>query len=73
MVFLIYLISYWGARGVLRGSRISGLVVMGKYLVYWAVITLGFKAFPMMAVLVGFTAGLYLSFPVLYWINKKYH
>jgi len=71
VIFLIYFMSYLGARGILRGGVIPFGLILLKYFIYWAVIAFGFKVFPAWPVVTGLIAGIYLSLPVLYWWNRK--
>jgi hypothetical protein len=46
-------------------------LLMGKYLIYWQVMSFGFKYLNHWGIIVGFVAGIYLSLPILYLLNKK--
>jgi hypothetical protein len=68
---LIYGVSYFSARGALRGGVIPILVILGKYAVFGLAINYGFKSFPAWTIMVGWVTGLYAGLPVLYFVNKK--
>lgn len=68
---LVYFVAYIAARGILGKGAAPVYIVVAKYLIYWCVISFGFKYLPAGGILLGFTAGLYLSLPVLYWVNKR--
>ena len=72
MVALIYLITYLAVRGTLGTGAIPFFVVIGKYLIYWKLVTFGFQHLTTWGILSGFIGGLYLSLPLLYWVNQKF-
>ena len=71
IVVLIYLFSYLGARGIVGSGGIPSYLVAGKYLVYWQVIAFGFKFLPAWGILSGLTGGIYLSLPLMVFLNKN--
>jgi hypothetical protein len=72
IVLVIYLMTFLAVRSSMKGGRASILLVLGKYLIYWALISFGFKRLPPWAILSGFSGGIFLSLPILYWVNKKW-
>ena len=71
ITILIYGVSFFSVRGMIKNRCAHLCLIIGKYFIYWKVIDYGFKAFLPVWVLIGFTAGIYLSLPVLYFFNKK--
>lgn len=71
VVFLIYLIAYFSARGALRGGVFSVVLILGKYFLYWLILKFGFQHLPIWSIITGLIGGIYLSLPILYYINKK--
>jgi hypothetical protein len=68
---LIYFMSYLAARGTMGSGAIPFALMVGKYLIYWLVISFGFKHLFGEWILFGLVAGIYLSLPILYWVNKR--
>ena len=70
IVLVIYGITFFAVRGVSRRGAAPILLVLGKYLIYWGLVVFGFKHFPFWAIMAGFVGGIYLSLPILYWVNR---
>lgn len=71
IVLVIYLITYFAVKGHFGKGSFSFFLVVLKYLIYWKLVTFGFKYLPAQGILIGFTGGLYLSLPILYLVNKR--
>ena len=71
LVVLIYLISYIAVKGALGSGAIPFVVVTGKYLIYWKAIGFGFQYLATWGIISGLVGGIYLSLPILYWVNLK--
>ncbi len=72
IVLIIYLITFISVKGMMQGKRGSIVLLLGKYMIYGALILFGFKRLPAWAILSGFIGGIYFSLPILYYINKKW-
>src|ERR1700733_8538440 len=69
---LIYFFAFLSARTLFGKRGIPLFVTIFKYLIYWKIISFGFNHLLTWGILVGFTAGLYLSLPILYFLNKQF-
>ena len=74
LVLLIYLISYFSARGVVKGGVVPVIVTLGKYGAYYAAIVFGFKYLDGKMIMLGFVGALYVSLTgiaLYYWRKNK--
>ena len=67
---LIYFMSFLTGRGIMGSRSVSFLILTAKYLIYWVALSFGFKHLPQIEIMIGFTGGIFLSLPVLYFYNK---
>lgn len=73
VTLLLYFVSYISAKGILGGGSVfSGVIVVGKFLAYWKMITFGFAHFPAWGILCGMIGSIYVSLPILYWVDRFY-
>jgi hypothetical protein len=73
LVLLLYVIAYVTVRGITKGGSIPFYIVLGKYFIYWQVITFGFNHLSGKHIMIGLTAGIYLSLPLLYFVNRYFN
>ena len=71
VVFLIYVLTFFMVRGAMGGRTYPLFLILPKYLVYWFILDFGFKHLSVESVMVGFTGGVFLSLPVLYFLNRS--
>lgn len=69
---LVYFFTYLSVRSFMGKGVIPFFLVPLKYLIYWKLISVGFKYLPALWIMVGIVSGVYLGFPFFYWINRKY-
>jgi hypothetical protein len=70
-VGLIYLMNILAVRGALRGGGLPLGLAFLKYGIYWVLIVIGSRFLSFGYVMGGFTAGIFLSLPVSYFVNHR--
>lgn len=69
---LIYIFTFLSVRRLLGKRSVPIYILMGKYLIYWKLLSFGFKHLLISNIIIGFIVGIYLSLPALYFLNKKF-
>ena len=71
LVFVLYFFTWIAVRGMVKGGVTPTFLVVVKYLIFWKLISEGFKHFLVIPGMIGFTLGIYLSLPALYLANRR--
>ena len=71
LVLLIYALTYFMVRGAMKGRVYPAFLILPKYFIYWLILDFGFKHLSVEPVMIGFTAGIFLSLPALYFLNRR--
>jgi preprotein translocase subunit SecF len=71
LVALIYFSTFITTKGLLGSGGFPFYMILLKYFIYWKTITFGFSYLSMWGIVIGLISGIYISLPILYYINKK--
>ncbi|MBI2711848.1 MAG: hypothetical protein HYX41_03135 [Bdellovibrio sp.] len=70
VILLAYLICFLAVRGFMGGGAVPFYLTTLKYVIYFLVLKFGFKHLDSSGIAVGMVLGVYLSLPVMYWVNR---
>lgn len=70
IILVTYLIAYLAVRGCLGSGAMPFYLVTLKYIIYWKIMSFGFKNLDSSGIVIGMVSAIYLSLPLMYWINK---
>lgn len=70
IILITYLIAFLAVRACLGSGVFPFYIVTLKYVIYFGIFYFGFKNLDSSGIVVGMVAAIYLSLPIMYWVNK---
>ncbi len=72
LIVLVYFFTYLAVRAFVGAGSMPLYLLIGKHLIYWQLIRVGFGYLHSNSIIIGMVGAIYLSLPFFYWINRTY-
>ena len=70
IILITYGLAFVAVRGCLGSGSMPFYITTLKYLIYFLILRFGFKNLDSSGIVIGIVAAVYLSLPLMYWVNK---